>query len=338
MGEKIFEYLSSFEPVEVITKGEKHYFIEGYASTIDEDLSLETVTNSAQMDILDQIRDRTITMDAEHEIFYDDAGNTKYKPSSPIPLGKIVSADIKPKGVWVKAELNPHCDRFDNIWKSILKGFVHSFSVAFIPLQAIKKRVNGIMKSCVERLNLVNITLTGNPMNPAATFTPVMKTAASLLDKAYLNKEEEINMEKELKAKVKADDEEEKKPTESEDKEEETKKKSDEDDEEMSEDEKKKLKKKAEDSPDDLTDEEKKKLKRIKAEDDAEKEKEDKEEAKEEAVKTKALVTKLQAKLKTLESKIEVLEAKPVMKGRVATQPELNESNSKEFVAFNYIK
>lgn len=321
MQEQTFEYLAEFEPIEVITKGEKHYFIEGYVSTIDEDLSLETVTKSAQMDILDQVRDRTITMDAEHEIFYDDAGNPKYKPSSPIPLGKIVNAEIRQKGVWVKAELNPHTDRFDNVWKSILKGFVHSFSVAFIPIQAVKQKVNGIMKSFVERLNLVNITLTGNPMNPNATFTPVMKTAALGLDSFM----EEIKMSE--KAIVKADSEEEmeKKPKKSEEEDkEELKKKADDEtkEEEESEEEKEK----------------KKKLKKKKEDEEAEEKEKEAKEEEEEKVKTKALINDLQANLKALQDKVEALEAKPVMKGRVETQPKLDETNSTEFKAFNYIK
>ena len=323
MEPRTFTYISEFEPVQVITKGEKHYYLEGYFSTIDKDLSLETVTKSAQMDILDQVMNRTITVDAEHEVFYDDKGNPKYKPSSAISLGKVVYAEMRTKGVWGKVELNPHIERFENIWKSALKGFVNAFSVAFIPLQAVKKKVNGIMESFVERLNLVNITITGNPMNPAAGFIPTMKSAANLLNDTYLeNKEESLMSTKTIKKSE--EDKESKEAKEME----ELKKKADDDDEELTEEEKKKLKKKAEDEE---AEKEKEALKKKADEEEAEKDKEEK-------VKTKTMIEQLEAKLKTLESKVTVLEAKPIMKSKIDTQPKIDASNGILFSAFNYIK
>ena len=178
-------YMCEFTPEEVITKSgtQKKYLIKGYFSTIDNDLGNETVTMEAQKDILNQVLGRTITLDAEHEIFYDKNGEPLDKPASEIPIGKVIDAELTDKGVLGTVELNTDAPRFKNVWNSIKKGFLHSFSVAFIALEAVKKKVNGVTKSFVNKLNLINITLTGAPMNPMATFRPVMKSAVNgLLD------------------------------------------------------------------------------------------------------------------------------------------------------------
>jgi HK97 family phage prohead protease len=179
MSEKTYNYTIQFEPMEVITKAgtDKKYYVEGYFSTIDEDLAMETLTESAQQDILTQIKGRTITFDVEHEVFYDKNGQVLSKPASAITIGKVVDAEMKAKGVWGKVEINDSAPRFKNIWESIQKGFLHSFSVAFYPLEAVKRKVDGVMKSFVNKLNLLNITLTGSPVNPEAKFSAVMKSA-----------------------------------------------------------------------------------------------------------------------------------------------------------------
>lgn len=194
--QEVYNYSFSFEPVELTTKGVKRYLIKGYFSTIDEDLANEVVTMEGQKDILSQIRNRIITLDAEHETYYDKDGNPLSKPTSNIPLGKVIDAELTKKGVYGIVELNKDSPRFKNIWESIKNGFLHAFSVAFYPLEAIKKKVGNIFKSYVNRLNLINITLTGAPMNPYATFTPVMK---SVLLKTLKNVNEEDNMDEEKK-------------------------------------------------------------------------------------------------------------------------------------------
>jgi len=182
MQKQELNYNITFEPQEIITKGIKKYLIKGYFSTIDEDLSSETVTLEGQKDILAQVKGRVITFDAEHEIYYDKEGKPLPKPTSNLPLGKVIDAELTDKGVYGTVELNQDAPRFKNIWESIKNGFLHSFSVAFYPVEAIKKKVGDSFKSFVNKLNLINITLTGAPMNPNATFTPVMKSAINQLD------------------------------------------------------------------------------------------------------------------------------------------------------------
>lgn len=159
---------------EVNLKGERKYYVEGYASTNDEDLSGEVI--DAQQDIYDQILNRNITLDIDHEEWYDEDGKILQRPKNTrIPVAKIVHAEMKSKGVWVKAEINTHLPSFKSVWGSIKDGFLKAFSIAFYP---ITKAGN-----TVKKLNLVNITLTGSPVNPQATFQVAMKSMSALIAK-----------------------------------------------------------------------------------------------------------------------------------------------------------
>jgi len=174
---------------EVNLKGERQYFIEGYASTIDEDKAGEILDLSAQKDIYDQMRNQNITMDIEHEEWYDDSGKVLARPKNEkIPVAKIIHAELRPQGVWVKAQLNTHLRSFSEVWGSIKDGFLKAFSVAFYPIQ----KAGGVIK----HLNLVNVTLTGSPVNPNATFAVSMKSASAWLDTV------EAETKAELKPKV----------------------------------------------------------------------------------------------------------------------------------------
>jgi hypothetical protein len=172
-----YTYFQPFQFSEIELKGDKRYYVEGYISTTDPDLSNEVLTQSAQEDIVRQCNNHVITMDVEHEEFYEDDGKTiRAKPkNSRIPVAKIVEAELRSGGVWVKVEINRNSDRFERIWKSIQEGFLHSFSVAFYPLRAITKKVGNQVLKFIDNLSLINVTLTGSPVNPNATFSPVMK-------------------------------------------------------------------------------------------------------------------------------------------------------------------
>ena len=197
MTEKLFDYKiqQGFLWSEVNLKGDKKYYIEGYASTIDEDKAGEIINYEAQEDMLAQIKSQNITLDVEHSEWYDDAGNVLNKPkNTTIPVAKVVSAELREKGVWVKAEINRNIPSFRSVWNSIKEGFLKAFSVAFYPVAKAGKEIS--------KLNLVNITLTGSPVNPNATFSVAMKSAKAFLDQ---QKQEEDKMSEQEIVKEKVD-------------------------------------------------------------------------------------------------------------------------------------
>lgn len=174
---------------EVDLKGERKHYVEGFISTADKDDANEIVTETAQDKILAQVKGKIITMDIDHEEWVED-GEVLNKPkNTKIPVAKIVDAERRGNGVWVKAEINKHSERFSNIWGSIKSKFLHSFSIAFYPLKAITKSINGVVHRFVEDLNLINVTLTGSPVNANATFVPVMKAALKSIEESNMSEE-----------------------------------------------------------------------------------------------------------------------------------------------------
>lgn len=191
---KTYAYNQSFEWIEAEIKGEKRYYIEGFITTSDQDSANDVVTRQAQEDMLLQIRDRAITMDVDHEEFLDENGNQLPRPKNEkIPVAKIIHAEMKDNGIWVRAEINKYSGRFKEIWNSIKEGFLHSFSIAFFPVKAIRKNISGVATRFVELLSIINVTLTGAPINHNASFSPVMKAVLKSLDKEENQMTEENN-------------------------------------------------------------------------------------------------------------------------------------------------
>lgn len=177
MDNKIFNYQldDDFGFSQAIIKGNQKYYVEGYCSTVDKDKAGEVLDHSAQEDIYNQIQSENITLDLEHQLWYSDDGKLLPRPrNDKIPVAKVVEAKLTSRGVWIKAELNQNLDKFKELWGSIKDGFLKAFSVAFYPIQKAG--------SVIKHLNLVNITLTGSPVNSSATFAVAMKSASAWLD------------------------------------------------------------------------------------------------------------------------------------------------------------
>lgn len=144
-------------------KGDKQKFITGYISTQDVDLYNDLVTPVALRSMLKQINESIITLDYEHEAWRDD--------NTILPVGKIVSAKIDSKGLWIKAVLNEASPKFKALWSSIKKGFVNAFSIAFKPLKTVLKTIGNAQVRLIEDLQLLNVAITGAPVNKSAKIT-----------------------------------------------------------------------------------------------------------------------------------------------------------------------
>jgi len=187
-------YFTDIEPEVVTLKGVKKYYVAGMVSTTDPDLVNDVLTKEAQTQIYDSIQDRItkggfITGDTEHLVFYDENGKQLPTPKVRdekgnliIPELKFVEAKLLDNGVWAKAEVNSHHERFNTIWKSIQDGFLNAFSVAVIPIRKVSRLVKGVMTDFISDIKLINITLTGSPCNPNATMTPVLKSFLKDMD------------------------------------------------------------------------------------------------------------------------------------------------------------
>jgi len=188
-----------YEAVE--TKSGKKYFVTGYISTKDRDLLDDIVTQKGLESMERQIKERSITLDYDHEAWRDN--------NTILPAGKIVDAHTDEVGLWVKAELNPASPKFKNLWMSIKGGFVTAFSIAFKPVKFVYKTMGNTTVRLLDDLSLLNVALTGAPVNTGARIEDVgMK---SVFVKA-LNEMEDDNMveDEDKKKKKKLEDEKEK--------------------------------------------------------------------------------------------------------------------------------
>lgn len=145
------------------SKNGKKVYVTGYISTGEIDLYNDLVTPSAMKSMLRQIMESTITIDYDHEAFREN--------ETILPVGKIVTAKVDENGLWVKAELNKYSPKFKDLWGSIKEGFVNAFSIAFQPLKTVEKEIGDVKVRLIEDLKLLNVALTGIPVNKGAVLT-----------------------------------------------------------------------------------------------------------------------------------------------------------------------
>jgi len=176
----------------ISTKGGKPT-VTGYISVPEIDLYDDLVTPAAMKSMLKQILETTITLDYEHEAWRDD--------HTILPVGKIVEAKVDDRGLWVRAELNTHSPKYKALWGSIKDGFITAFSIAFKPLKVIKKTIGDVSVQLIEDLKLLNVALTGSPVNQGAVMTG--HSMKSVMLKAIEDtKEEKVLVSKKLITKL----------------------------------------------------------------------------------------------------------------------------------------
>jgi len=176
----------------------KEYFVEGYISTGDLDLVNDIVTKSCMDSMLSQFDNRTIKMDFEHEAFRGSNPIDSESAKTRIPLGKAIIKSQDSKGVLVKWKMNPSWKKFDqkgnvvmtfkDIWDNVEDGMYDAFSIAYVPTRTKSIDREGKSIRLLDDVNLLNVALTGNAINPAATMTSVM--AKSL---EFMKDQEEVD-------------------------------------------------------------------------------------------------------------------------------------------------
>ena len=72
--------------------------------------------------------------------------------------------------------LNADHPFFQNILSSIKNGFLHSFSIAYHVKDAVNKVIDGETYRLLNKLELRNVGITGNPVNSNATFSVSLKS------------------------------------------------------------------------------------------------------------------------------------------------------------------
>jgi len=169
----------------------KRYLVEGYISTPDLDLVNDIVTEKALKDMMEQLMNRSIKLDFEHEAFRGETDIEAQINKAREPLGKIIDQFKDSKGIRIIAELNPKWKKFDSngnvvktfddVWFAIKKGFYDAFSIAFVPIKTAFVTKDGQQIRLLDKVNLLNVALTGNPVNTHARMIGAMAKSLEFL-------------------------------------------------------------------------------------------------------------------------------------------------------------
>jgi len=177
-------------------KDGKEYFVEGHISTGDLDLVKDIVTKACLDDMTNQFEDRVIKLDFEHESFRGKDDFESQLNKTKIPLGKAIETVRDEKGVKVTWKMNSTWNKFDDksnvtmtfkdLWKNVEEGFYDAFSIAYVPVSTTQQNVKGVDARLLNKVNLFNVALTGNAINPNATMTNIMAKSLEWLKEKEL--------------------------------------------------------------------------------------------------------------------------------------------------------
>jgi HK97 family phage prohead protease len=162
--------------------GRKNYFMTGYVSTGEQDLYNDIVSENCMTNMVEQLNNKTIKVDVDHEAYLD---NTNI-----IPVGKIVEAKKDERGVWAKVQLNPYSPKFKDVWGSVKSGFIDAFSITYKAIKTIPKVIAGVKARILDEVELLNIALTGNPVNQGCKMMNVFTKSLNEMEENKMADEE----------------------------------------------------------------------------------------------------------------------------------------------------
>lgn len=222
----------------------KKFYVEGYISTHDKDLVNDIVTDQCMKSMEQQLQQRNIKIDFEHEAFRGETEFESQLNKTKMPLGRIVNQSRDEKGLKVTAMLNPAWNQvdkegkvvqdFDKVWGAVKGKFLDAFSIAYVPTRIQEQKDSmGDEVRMLDNVNLLNVALTGNPINQSATMTNVFAKSLAFMREEIMKGEtmeeqpkkpkEEEKQEKEEQEKKQKEEEEQKQEEEDEEKKEEEK-------------------------------------------------------------------------------------------------------------------
>lgn len=172
--------------------GRTRYYVEGHITTDDMDKVDDILTKGCIDDIKSQFNESVIKLDYDHETMRnmsetDESGDDLKFNMSKMPLGKAIDNKVttQPKtGNYVQFELNPHWKQvnkkgeivrdFQEVWDAVKSGFYDAFSIAYSPVKTAYKNMKDKTARLLDKVDIFNVALTGNPVNPNATMANAM--------------------------------------------------------------------------------------------------------------------------------------------------------------------
>ncbi len=208
-------FTSSLKHFEIEEKGKKRFFAKGAFSSDHLDLVNDICTEECLESMVAQIKAGSIKLDFEHEAFRGDSNQEVEINKTRQVLGKAISAVRDGRFAEATWEFNENYKKtdtkgniviaFKEIKQDVERGFYDAFSIAFIPTKTIMKTIDGEKVRLLDDVRLLNVALTGNPVNTAAQIRNVfMKSMDAMTDfKKDLKNNPELGNEVEVKAEEK---------------------------------------------------------------------------------------------------------------------------------------
>ena len=200
-----FIFTTPFNVNVVQVKGQEQVYLEGFISTTDKDLGNDIVTKNCLESMQQQILERNIKLDLEHESFRGESAEEKEINKTLVPAGKITDATVQPTesgfGLAVKSVLNRFRKDFEKLKGNVIERFLDSYSIAYIPTRVAHKEVNGEEVRLLDDVKLLNVALTGNPMNTAAQNREIFIKSMDAVEEYIAQKKENPDVELQLEVK-----------------------------------------------------------------------------------------------------------------------------------------
>lgn len=189
-------------------------------SSNDLDLVNDIVSKSCLESMRDQIKSGNVKFDLEHEAFRGSSHEQKEINKTRVPVGRMENPTIvervrddgfKALALNVKGIINKFESRYKNTKGSIVNRFLDAASIAFIPTKVKTIKKDGEIIRILDDVKLLNVALTGNPVNTAAQMINIVAKSADALEEYKAAKK--LNPDVENMLEVKASNEELKKET-----------------------------------------------------------------------------------------------------------------------------
>lgn len=160
-------------------------------SSNDLDLVNDICSENCLKSMQEQIKNGNVKFDLEHEAFRGSSNEEKELNKTRIPVGRMENPQLverirpdgfKAKALNVKGIMNKVEDRYIKTKSNIVNRFLDAASIAFIPTKArtiIKDKKN---IRILEDVKLLNVALTGNPVNTAAQMQEIVAKSLDAME------------------------------------------------------------------------------------------------------------------------------------------------------------
>lgn len=192
---------------ELVKKGDdEELIVKGDISTTDLDLVKDICTLAFLKSMQQQIKDRNIKVDIEHEAFRGESNEEMEINKTLMPIARLTDPSIREVktnegngwALGVKSINNRAHQRYKEIKDAIINKFIDAFSIAFIPTKSKEVMKDGEKIRMLDDGVLLNVAYTGNPVNTAAQMRDIATKAIESIEDYKREKKDNPDIEDKL--------------------------------------------------------------------------------------------------------------------------------------------